>query len=271
MQAYEFGCLVGFATEKTAAVKAALVEGAIVGGGLGAMSAPDGHLAEGIGRGIVRGAGTELGATIGAGAGGLAGASAGSVAGGAGGLAVGALLSALARKPIFAGAIKGMGYGGTAGVFGGAGIGGAAGLYHGGRAGYDAAGKIMGPATYKTASEKEAARGDMVNKLLSYLKNRTLLQAEVVQPAGKAITGGWQTTSGVLGAPGGVHHHFAPSTVREVTTPPVLVRDLMSKAKSLMPLSGGMPERGGGYFDNNQKDLAGVVKQLYQAKKTGVR
>jgi hypothetical protein len=123
----------------------------------------------------------------------------------------------------------------------------------------------------KAASEKEAARGDMVNKLMSYLKNRTLLQAEVVQPAGKAITGGWQTTSGVLGAPGGIHHHFSPSTVREVTTPPVLVRDLMQKAKDLMPLLGGMPERGGGYFDNNQKDLAGVVKQLYQAKKTGVR
>ena len=123
----------------------------------------------------------------------------------------------------------------------------------------------------KAASEKEAARGDMVNKLMSYLKNRTLLQAEVVKPAGKAITGGWQTTSGVLGAPGGIHHHFSPSTVREVTTPPVLVRDLMQKAKDLMPASGGMPERGGGYFDNNQKDLAGVVKQLYQAKKTGVR
>lgn len=121
------------------------------------------------------------------------------------------------------------------------------------------------------AAEKEAARGDMVNKLMSYLKNRTLLQAEVVQPAGKAITGGWQTTSGVLGAPGGIHHHFSPSTVREVTTPPVLVRDLMQKAKDLMPLSGGMPERGGGYFDNNQKDLAGVVKQLHQAKKIGVR
>jgi hypothetical protein len=121
---------------------------------------------------------------------------------------------------------------------------------------------------YKRSSfEKTAARGDMVNKLMSYLNNRTLLQFEKVKPASKAITGGWQTMSGVLGAPGGIHHHFSPSTVREVTTPPVLVKDLMSKAKSLMPLSGGMPERGGGYFDNNQKDLAGVVKQLYQAKK----
>ena len=207
---------------------------------------------------------TLLGGGLGAGVGGLAG--------GVGGGLMGAMTGgAIGGAP---GAGLGLLGGGALGLGAGAHLGGNIGASIGKKKKKDDEPKAEKPEKEEKseeAVEKEAARGDMVNKLMSYLKNRPLLQAEVVQPAGKAITGGWQTTSGVLGAPGGIHHHFSPSTVREVTTPPVLVRDLMSKAKSLMPRSGGMPERGGGYFDNYQKDLAGVVKQMYQAKKTGVR
>jgi hypothetical protein len=144
---------------KAAAVKAALLDGALIGGGLGAATAPKGHVAENIGRGMVRGAGTELGAAVGAPLGGVAGAAGGGAVGGAaggvGGAAAGALLAALTRKPMAAGALKGLTGGATLGGFSGVvggGVGGtAAGLYHGGRAGYDAAGKLMGPATYKAA------------------------------------------------------------------------------------------------------------------------
>jgi hypothetical protein len=112
--------------------KQALVDGALIGGGLGAVTAPKGHLFENIGRGAGRGVGTEAGAAIG----GTVGAAGGALAG----LVPGLLLSLLLKRNMVSplaglGGIAGTGYG----------------AYHGGLAGYDAAGKLMGPASYKQA------------------------------------------------------------------------------------------------------------------------
>ena len=132
---------VQMSTQDHESVKQALVDGALIGAGLGAASAPEGHILQNAGRGAVRGVGTELGAVLGAGGGGAVGH--------IGGSAVGALLAMLARKHVDAKllmpALKEVGR--TFGTLGGMGIG----AYQGGRMGYNAAGKLMGPASYKQA------------------------------------------------------------------------------------------------------------------------
>jgi hypothetical protein len=137
----QFGMQIG----KTMNKQAILGEtGALLGAGLGAASGPEGHVLQNTGRGMVRGIGTELGGTLG----GLGGGIAGAGLGGATGAGLGALLSLASRKRFHidpTNLIKGMT---TAGGLGGAGGGLAAGAVLGGRAGYDAAGKLMGPASY---------------------------------------------------------------------------------------------------------------------------
>lgn len=125
------------------AEKKAVLDGALIGAGLGAASAPEGRVLQNAGRGMVRGIGTELGAV----GGGLGGGLAGAATGGLAGTGLGAVLSLLLRRRVDPrNLMMGMGYaGGTGGALGGLG----AGLYLGGRAGYDAAGKLMGPPSYK--------------------------------------------------------------------------------------------------------------------------
>jgi hypothetical protein len=139
--------------KKSAAEKTAIIDGALIGGALGGASAPEGNVLRGVGRGMVRGIGTELGAV----GGGLAGGAAGGAAGAAGGAGLGALTALLSknyRSELGRLALGGAFMGGNVG----AGLGGLAGLYHGGRAGYNAAGKFMGPASYaKQSADKRAS------------------------------------------------------------------------------------------------------------------
>lgn len=111
---------------------------------------------------------------------------------------------------------------------------------------------------------KEAGRGDMALKLLSNLSRRTLFKNKLIEPPSKAITGGWQTSYNVIGAPNGVHSYFNPNTVKEVSVGGVRGGDLLKRLRDALYQ---IPARGGGWFGNEQKDAADLVKQIRAAVK----
>ena len=107
---------------------------------------------------------------------------------------------------------------------------------------------------------KLAARGDQTAKLLKRLSNDVFFKVKTVKPAGKAVTGGWQTAYDVIGAPGGVHHWFDPNSVKQVDIPEVKGRDFLARLRR--ELASGEQERGGSWFGNDQKDVAEVIREI---------
>lgn len=115
--------------------------------------------------------------------------------------------------------------------------------------------------------KKEAARGDQLTKLLSRLGGSNvsslLFRNKVISPGG-TVRGieGWQSSPSIGRGPGGMSHWFS-SKPTERTFSEVRGGDLIEKLKETLPSA--VEERGGGYFANEQKDAADLIRRIRNA------
>lgn len=108
---------------------------------------------------------------------------------------------------------------------------------------------------------KQAARGAGAAKLLRNAGDDLFFKVKELRPE-SIIKGyeGWKSQPSL----GGMSHWF-DAAKRETRVPAIHGSDLLKKLRE--ELSTGVPERGGDYFGNTQKDVADLVRRIRNARK----